>query len=69
MVAGHRTQWDQKVTEVVWACNITHKTTIGHIPFELVYGTEAVLPLEIELPTLRITQSNNCLQMKRWKLD
>ena len=55
MVAGHRTQWDQKVTEAVWAYNITHKTATGHTPFELVYGTEAVLPLEIELPALRIT--------------
>lgn len=42
------------MTEVVWAYNITHKIVTYHTPFELVYGTKAVLPLEIELPTLRI---------------
>ena len=31
----------------------------GTTPFMLVYGTEAVLPVEIELPFLRITASAN----------
>ena len=40
MVVGHRTQWDQKVTEAVWAY-ISHKMATGHTPFELVYEIEA----------------------------
>ena len=67
MVAGHRTQWDQKVTEAVWAYNITHKTATGHSPFELVYGTEAVLPLEIELPALRITSEQQLSANEKMK--
>ena len=32
-----------------------HKMATGHTHFEIVYGTEAVLPFEIELPAFRIT--------------
>jgi len=31
---------------------------IGAIPFSLVYGSEAILPIEIELPSLRISLQN-----------
>ena len=67
MVVGHRTQWDQKVTEAVWAYNITHKTATGHTSFELVYGTEAMLPLEIELPALRITSEQQLSANEKMK--
>lgn len=30
------------------------RTSIGEIPFSLVYGMEAVLPIEVEIPSLRI---------------
>ena len=67
MVADHRTQWDQKVTEAVWAYNITHKTATGHTPFELVYGTEVVLSLEIDLLALRITSERQLSANKKMK--
>ena len=69
MVVGHRTQWDQKVAEAVWAYNITHKKATGHTPFELVYGTEAMLPLvEIELPALRITSEQQLSANEKTRL-
>nr|XP_025886728.1 uncharacterized protein LOC112941457 [Solanum lycopersicum] len=32
----------------------TDRTSVGATPFSLVYGTEAVIPVEIEIPSLRI---------------
>ena len=57
------------MTEAKWAYNITHKMATGHTPFELVYGTEAVLPLEIELPTLRITSEQQLSTNEKMKAD
>ena len=34
------------------------RTPTGATPFSLVYGTEAVLPLEVEIPSLRISLKN-----------
>ena len=32
----------------------TVRTSVGATPYSLVYGTEAVIPAEIEIPSLRI---------------
>jgi transposase InsO family protein len=47
-------RWHEKLSEALWA----HRTS-GHgatkvIPFELVYGQEAVLPIEIGLQNLKV---------------
>ncbi|XP_074377781.1 uncharacterized protein LOC141719308 [Apium graveolens] len=38
---------------VLWSDKTTPKVSIGHTPYSLVYGTEAVLPTEIMMPTAR----------------
>lgn len=43
-----------RLNEVVWAYNITQKTTIGLIPYELVFGKKVMLPIEFEHKTLRM---------------
>jgi len=37
----------------VWVYNTTYKTTTGYSPFRLTYGMEAILPIELEVMTLR----------------
>jgi hypothetical protein len=32
----------------------TIRTSIGATPYTLVYGIEAVMPLEVEIPSLRV---------------
>ena len=41
---------------VLWAYRTTPKTAIQETPFALVYGTEAVIPAELEVETQRIKQ-------------
>ena len=40
---------------ILWAYRTTVKTSTGFSPFQLVYGLEAVLPIECEIPSLKLT--------------
>jgi len=46
--------WDNKLGECLWAYRTTVRTLTKVTPFSLVYGCEDVLPLEIQIPSLRI---------------
>jgi len=35
-------------------CRTSVRTSTGATPFSLVYGMEAVLPFEVEIPSLRV---------------
>ncbi len=45
--------WDLKIHHVVWVYNTTYKTATWYSPFRLTYGMEALLPIELEVMTLR----------------
>lgn len=38
----------------MWAYYTTTKNSIGFTPFQLVYGMEAVLPIECKIPSLKM---------------
>ena len=42
--------------KVLWACRTTSRSTTGETPFSMAYGFEAVLPVEVSIPTDRVTQ-------------
>ncbi|XP_024032214.1 uncharacterized protein LOC112094743 [Morus notabilis] len=46
-------KWAEEHSKVLWAYRMTNRTTTGEMPFFMTYGVEAVLPVEIETPTLR----------------
>ena len=53
-ISGARTDWDTKLFAALWAYCIAYKVTTNATPFQLVYGQEAILPIELEVPSLRI---------------
>lgn len=53
IIASHRKDWAVRLPEVVWAYNITWKSTTGLSSYELVYGKKPLLPIEFEIQTLR----------------
>jgi hypothetical protein len=46
------------LSEALWAHHISKHSTTKVTPFELVYGQEAILPIEVNLDALRIAQQN-----------
>ncbi|XP_024021745.1 protein NYNRIN-like [Morus notabilis] len=52
-------KWAEELPKVLWAYRMTSRTTTGETPFSMTYGVEAVLPVEIETPTLRTVIHND----------
>jgi transposase InsO family protein len=57
-IAGSATNWDDKLWSALWAYRTAYKVTTQFTPFQLVYGQEAILPIEFELPFLRVAIDN-----------
>ncbi|GJY05758.1 reverse transcriptase domain-containing protein [Tanacetum coccineum] len=45
--------WVEEISHVLWAHRTMIKSSNGETPFSLTYGAEAVIPVEIGMPTLR----------------
>jgi transposase InsO family protein len=48
--------WHEVLSEVLWAHRISKHSATKVRPFELVYGQEVILPIEIDLDALRIAR-------------
>ncbi|KAL0463144.1 UNVERIFIED_CONTAM: hypothetical protein Slati_0202000 [Sesamum latifolium] len=46
--------WAEQHTSVLWAYRTTPRGSTGESPFSLVYGTEAIIPAELGLPSHRV---------------
>ncbi|RVW90203.1 hypothetical protein CK203_041984 [Vitis vinifera] len=46
--------WSEKLPFALWACRTFFCSSIGATPYSLVYGMETVLPVEIEMGSLRV---------------
>ena len=55
-------KWVKELSHVLWTYRTTPCRSTGETPFSMTYGAEAVIPVDIGLPTLRtssFTSSNN----------
>ncbi|GJV38601.1 reverse transcriptase domain-containing protein [Tanacetum coccineum] len=50
--------WVDELPQVLWAHRTTPKSSNGETPFSLVYGSEAVIPIQISVETRRIQDFN-----------
>ncbi|GJY92975.1 reverse transcriptase domain-containing protein [Tanacetum coccineum] len=50
--------WIEELPHVLWAYRTMIKSSNGETPFSLTYGTEAVIPAEIGMPTLWTAEIN-----------
>ncbi|XP_070013725.1 uncharacterized protein [Nicotiana sylvestris] len=55
MVENYK-QWHEKLPFALLGYHTTVRMSTGATPYLLVYGTEAVIPAEVEIPSLRIIQ-------------
>jgi len=52
-------RWHEVLSEALWAHRISRHGTTKVTPFELVYGQEAVLPVEVNLDAYRLAKQND----------
>ena len=51
IIGIHKLNWHTMLFSALWAYRTSAKTSTGFTPFQLVYGLEAVLPIECEIPS------------------
>ncbi|XP_020593902.1 uncharacterized protein K02A2.6-like [Phalaenopsis equestris] len=56
---ANKKTWHEKLLEALWAYCMTYHSPTSSTPCALTLGSEAVLPLEVELPSLCVAISNN----------
>uniref|UniRef100_A0A2N9HPE1 Uncharacterized protein n=1 Tax=Fagus sylvatica TaxID=28930 RepID=A0A2N9HPE1_FAGSY len=49
-------RWVEELPTILWTFRTTPRSSTGETPYSLTYGVEAVIPLEVGLPTLRSEQ-------------
>uniref|UniRef100_A0A2N9GI24 Integrase catalytic domain-containing protein n=1 Tax=Fagus sylvatica TaxID=28930 RepID=A0A2N9GI24_FAGSY len=49
-------KWVEELLNILWTFRTTPQRSTGETPFSLAYSSEAVIPLEIVLPTLRTSE-------------
>ena len=54
MVGKQKSNWHIHLFLALWEYRTSTKTAIGFTPFQLAYGLEAVLPIECEIPSLKL---------------
>jgi transposase InsO family protein len=54
VVSAHKIDWDRKLPSAVFAYNTTWKKTTGRTPYFLVYGTDVLQEIEMEVETYRV---------------
>ena len=54
VVQMNRKDWSEKLRDALWAYRITWKNTTRFNPYQLVYGKEAMLPIEFQIHTFQI---------------
>ncbi|KAL0318135.1 UNVERIFIED_CONTAM: hypothetical protein Scaly_2862800 [Sesamum calycinum] len=54
VVAKSKCDWHERIGEALWVYRTTVRTPTQATPYAQVYGVEAVLPLEQQIPSLRI---------------
>ncbi|GKV36705.1 hypothetical protein SLEP1_g44805 [Rubroshorea leprosula] len=70
VLAAH-TNWVDELNKVLWSCRTTPSSATGEIPFNLAYRAEAVIPVEVGLPSDRSDchDDQNNEQLLRENLD
>jgi len=63
--------WPEILPEVLWAYRTTLKMSTREMPYSLVYGTEAVIPVKVGEPSLRYSHESGASndESRRQELD
>jgi hypothetical protein len=68
MVIKNRRDWHDRLFEALWAYCVTVHTPTQATPYSLVYGSEVILPLEVQLPSLWVAVHEEILNDEQIRL-
>jgi hypothetical protein len=58
-IEENRKMWHEVLSKELWAHRISRHSATKDTPFELVYGQEGVLPIEVNLDAYRLAKQND----------
>ena len=67
-MTGNCKDWPAKLPFALWGYRTSIRTSTGVTPYSLVYGMESVLPIELEVPSLRVLNENQISEVE-WLAD
>ncbi|CAL8089755.1 unnamed protein product [Prunus armeniaca] len=59
MVYEYEGGWSVHLPDALWAYRTSSRSATGFSPYSLVYGSDAISPIEITIPTARIEAVND----------
>ncbi|XP_050890197.1 uncharacterized protein LOC127095567 [Lathyrus oleraceus] len=60
--------WNKTLDQALWACRASPKEATGTTPFRLVYGHDAVLPIEIQFQAVRTQRQYEIPSEDYWSM-
>ena len=67
-VSKSQHNWDDKLGECLWVYHTTVRNPMKTTPFYLIYGCEAVLPLEIQISSLSVALTTEMINEEKHRL-
>ena len=67
-IAENPRWWHEVLSEALWAHHISRHGATKVTPFELVYGQDAVLPVEVNLDAYRLAKQNDLTVVDYYEL-
>ena len=58
MLKDNPKDWHRILSETLWAYRTSKRYFIGGSPYSLTYGQDEVLPMEVVVPSLRVSRHN-----------
>jgi len=57
LLEDNKKNWDAKLKYALRVDRVTIKKSIGSAPFKLIYGTDAIFPIQLTLPVAKLLQT------------
>ena len=57
-------KWVEELLDVLWAYRTTTGQPTGNTPFALAYDMDAIIPIEISLPTIRLMHDDKVMKVR-----
>lgn len=58
LLQDNKKTWNKKLVYALWVDRLTTKKSIGTSSYQIVYGTDAVLPYSLGVPVMKIIQES-----------